>query len=97
MTPTSVNITCTGTYEVFTDCVGDFTSTTVGTRTGDSYVVNATVMIDFNGTGLGCDLVPDQCISVVTRGSRVGPEPTAYCGMVQTLESSWGKLKATYR
>jgi hypothetical protein len=95
ITATTVNITCTGSSEVFPDCTANFVVTQVGTRTADSYFMVITTNTTFSGTGKGCDQFPAQCMQFNTHGTRIAPEPTAYCA-TPVEPTTWGKLKSRY-
>lgn len=93
---TTVNVDCSGSAEFFPDCTVTFAVQLSALRTGDSFVGTSVTSITYDGTGEGCDLLPDQCTRVVTRANRTGPAPTAYC-TTPTRASSWGDLKLRYR
>ena len=94
-TATTVDVTCTYSGEVFTDCNVSFTIVTQGTRTVDSYVITSTITTVYSGTGAGCDFFPDSCTRTVTRATRTAPEPAEYCA-TPTLPSTWGRVKSRY-
>jgi hypothetical protein len=93
---TTVDIDCSGSTEFFPDCALTFAVQLSALRTGDSFVGTSVTSITFDGTGEGCDLLPDECTRVVTRANRIGPAPAAYC-TTPTRASSWGDLKLRYR
>lgn len=93
---TSADFVCTATFNVAPDCDATFTATTMATLSGDSYTSTTTVEIMYDGTGFGCDLIPDTCTKIVTHGTRVSAEPSAYCA-TPTEPVSWGKIKVRYR
>ena len=95
-TPTSVNMHCTGTCEVFTDCNATFDTDFVGTRTGDTFSSVVTMNITFAGTGEGCDLIPDNCTQINSHGTRTGPAPEDYCA-TPAEDTTWGQVKSRYR
>jgi hypothetical protein len=96
VTSTVVDITCTGSFEAFPDCQADIVVKLDATRTGESYVSVSTITTSFSGTGVGCDLNPDICITTTTHGNRTAPEPIGYCS-TQIEPTSWGRLKSHYR
>lgn len=95
-TPTTVNMTCTGQFEVVKDCFADYVVTIVGTRTNDTYFMVTTITTTFSGTGEGCDFFPDQCMQFNSHGTKIAPEPAAYCA-TPVEETTWGQVKSLYR
>lgn len=95
-TATTFDITCTGSEELFPDCLATFTIRTHGTRTADSYFTVSEMILSTSGTGKGCDLFPGQCTQFNSHGTRTGPEPVAYCA-TPALEVTWGRVKSQYR
>jgi hypothetical protein len=93
---TNVNVTCTGSEEVVTDCIFNATFTLRATRTGNTFYSVSTVSMTYDGTGLGCDFLPDFCDQTNTQATRTGPAPPAYCA-TPTIPASWGALKIRYR
>ena len=93
---TSIDVTCSGTSELFPDCAATFTSALRGTRTGENYFVVSTVEITYSGTAEGCDLVPGYCLQVNSHATRTAPAPVAYC-QTPARPTSWGTLKVRYR
>lgn len=93
---TTVNLTCSGVAEIITDCTATYTYSLNGTRTGDTYFVVYTMSIEYSGTAVGCDLIPDECLQTNTHGTRTGPVPIEYC-QTPVLPGSWGQLKVRYR
>jgi hypothetical protein len=93
---TSFDITCTGSEELFKDCVANFSIHTVGTRSGDSYFSVSTMIVSYVGTGEGCNFLPGQCTQFNSHGTRIAPEPTAYCS-TPVIDVSWGRVKSQYR
>jgi len=95
-TATTVDLVCTSVSEVFPGC--DVTShwTIQGTRTGDTYGLTTEFRMDFDGSALGCDQIPDECIRTYARGTRIAPAPEAYCA-TPARPTSWGGLKSRYR
>jgi hypothetical protein len=96
VTPTTVDITCNGSYEVFPDCLATILVETTATRTNDSYTAESIINITTSGTGTGCDLFPPTCMRIVTHATRIAGEPTAYCA-TQIEPTTWGSIKSTYR
>jgi hypothetical protein len=93
---TSLDVTCSGTSELFPDCSSTFTSTLRGTRTGENYFVVSTVQVTYSGTAEGCDLVPGFCMQVNSHATRTGPVPVEYC-QTPVRPTTWGSLKLRYR
>jgi hypothetical protein len=93
---TTIDMTCTGSGPVFTDCNADYTIVVHGTLASNSYHLVDTVNITYSGTGTGCDLLPPQCIQLDSWGTRTGPAPQAFC-LTPARKSTWGELKALYR
>lgn len=96
VTPTSIDVTCTGSSEVMADCTATMTLHIQGTRTGDTSVTITTMQITYSGSAFGCDLLPPMCTRTVSRSTRTGPAPSAYCTTPVTPQS-WGALKVRYR
>ena len=94
-TSTTVNITCTGSSNVFPDCDAQFTISVVGTRTADSYFTVTTIATTFVGTGAGCNLFPAQCTQINSHGIRTGPAPPGYC-TTPAERTTWGQVKSRY-
>lgn len=93
-TADEVHVVCNGSGEIFEDCQATITFEIDGTRTGDSYAVTAVVNTITVGTGIGCGSA--FCQEVRTTGTRIAPEPTAYCA-TQNVSSTWGRVKVLYR
>lgn len=93
---TNIDVTCTGSAELFPDCQANFTSTLRGTRTGESYFVVSTTEITYSGSGTGCEFVPPFCMQINSHATRTGPAPVAYC-QTPARPTSWGTLKVRYR
>lgn len=93
-TSTEVHVTCTGSGPVDVDCDATVTITIDGVRTGDSYTATLVSNIVTMGTGVGCG--SSFCTETRTYGTRVAPEPTAYCS-TQTTTTTWGRMKVLYR
>jgi hypothetical protein len=93
---TSVNMHCTGTCEIFTDCNATFETDFVGTRTADTYSSVVTMTVSFSGTGTGCDLLPGNCTQINSHGTRTGPAPEKYCA-TPVESATWGRVKSRYR
>jgi hypothetical protein len=91
---TTIDVTCTGSGEVFTGCNGDVTVTTHGTRTNDTYFTVSTVQLtNLVGT---CTGLP-TCFQINTHGTRTGPTTAGDCVTTPTKRSTWGQLKVIYR
>jgi hypothetical protein len=95
-TPTTIDMTCTGSGAVFTDCNANYTAVIHGDRNNDTYHLVSTVNVTYSGTGLGCNLLPPSCSQVDSWGTRTGPAPPAYCA-TPAQKSTWGVLKVRYR
>ncbi len=95
-TSTTIDVTCTGSQEVFPNCMANYTITTHGTRSGDTFYIVSTFALDYTGTGEGCELIQPYCEQTNSHGTRTGPAPTLYCS-VPTRTQSWGELKIRYR
>jgi hypothetical protein len=91
---TTIDVTCTGSGELFPGCNGDFTVTTKGTRTNDTYFIVSTVNVAY--TGALCIGLP-SCDQINTHGTRTGPTMTGDCAVTPTKQSTWGQLKVIYR
>jgi hypothetical protein len=91
---TTIDMTCTGSGDLFTDCTETFTMTVHGTRTGDTYHLVSTIDATFSGTA--CSFFPPSCTQVDSWGTRTGPAPIGYCS-TPTRAASWGRLKTIYR
>jgi hypothetical protein len=89
---TTFDITCTGSYEVFTGCTANYNVATHGTRTGDAFFTVTTI----NVTYTGCPL-PSSCTQVNSHGTRTGPTTVADCAVTPTKRSTWGQMKVIYR
>jgi len=95
-TSTTVNATCSGSSDIVPDCTVTIANSFVATRTGGTYVATATSSINYAGTALGCDLIPDSCMRTVTYATRLGPAPIEYC-VTPTQSSTWGQIKVRYK
>lgn len=93
---TTVSLTCSGSAELFEGCTANYSYSMQGTRSGDSYVIVTNILTTYTGTAEGCNLVPDECMQVNSRGTRTGPVPVEYCE-TPALPASWGQLKVRYR
>jgi hypothetical protein len=93
---TTVDILCTGSGEIVTDCTVTLIVDLEGTRTGDSFVATSVTSVTYDGTGTGCDIFPDDCTRVVTHADRIGPAPAVYCA-TPVRTATWGEVKLRYR
>jgi hypothetical protein len=93
-TATTINMTCTGSGELFTDCNGDYTIVSHGTLSGSNSHTVTTISVTYSGTA--CDFLPPSCIQVDSWGTRIGPAPVGYCATPTRLWS-WGQVKLLYR
>jgi hypothetical protein len=91
---TTVDVTCSGSGEFFPGCLISYVSEIDGTITGESYSIVVVTNSTFSGTVVGCG--PDNCVRIEITGTRLEPEPAAYCA-TPTLPSTWGRVKAQYR
>ena len=87
---------CTGTTEVFPDCIATFDIETHGTRTGDTFFSVSVFSTTYAGSGKGCDFFPDMCQQFNSHSTRIAPAPQKYCS-TPVLGTSWGKVKSQYR
>jgi hypothetical protein len=90
-----VHVVCTGSGMVDV-CTVDYTFTTDGVRTGDSYSVETKIEIIASGPSDPCDFFPDMCEINRSHGVRIAPEPTAWCATPAEM-STWGQVKSRYR
>jgi hypothetical protein len=94
---TTVEQHCTGSGPIEgTACSFAFTLDSVGTRTGDSFVITSTILTEVTGAAPECSAFPGSCTRTVTRGTRTAPEPTAYCA-TPVAPTTWGRMKSQYR
>jgi hypothetical protein len=91
---TTIDLTCTGSGEIFTDCTANFVMVMHGTRSGDTYHMVSTVDVTYTGTA--CSFFPPTCTQIDSWGTRDGPAPTDYCS-TPARKSTWGQLKTRYR
>lgn len=92
ITSTTVDVTCSGSI-AFEECTATFEYHFVGTRSGDTSVMTSTFSTTY--TPSGCALLPDECEEIVTRSTRIAPEPPGCLTPTQT--TTWGQLKTRYR
>jgi hypothetical protein len=91
---TTLDVTCTGSEPVITDCDANYSIVIHGTRTASTYFTVTTINITYSGTG--CGPIPPTCVQINTHGTRTGPAPTEYCA-TSTRRTTWGEIKALYR
>jgi hypothetical protein len=91
---TTIDLTCTYTYDVLPDCQSNTVTTIRGTLTGDTYSSITTSNTTFTGTG--CGPIPPLCSIVHQHSTRTGPAPAEYCAAA-TVPVTWGKIKDIYR
>lgn len=96
VTPTLLDVSCSGTTLVAKDCLLTYTFTANAVRTGETYDARTATSITFTGTGIGCDAFPGFCVESHTTGTRILPEPTAYCA-TPVEATTWGQIKSRYR
>lgn len=92
---TTVSLNCSGSTEVLPDCMADFSSTTTGTRTGETYKAVAQYQLSFSGGALGCSSFPGFCETVRTSATRIAPQP-AECSTAVN-QADWGLVKQLYK
>ena len=90
-----VHAVCTGSG-TFEECTIDYTFTTDGVRTGESYSIETKMEIIASGPADPCDFFPDICQINRSHGVRTEPEPTAWCA-TPAETATWGKVKSRYR
>jgi len=95
-TATTIDMTCSGSGPVFTDCDANYDAVMHGDRNGDTYHIVTTVNVTYSGSDPACGLLPPSCSQVDIWGTRTGPAPPAYC-LTPTQRSTWGNLKTHYR
>lgn len=97
VTGTTVEQHCTGTGPIEgTECSMTFTLDSIGTRTGDSYVITSTIRMEVSGVAKECGFFPPSCTRIVSRGTRIAPQPDAYCA-TPVAPTTWGRMKSQYR
>lgn len=92
----TVDVTCTGSYEIVPDCVASFVQTMHGTRDGDTFFMVSNTEVTYSGGAFGCDLTPATCMQINSHGTRTAPTPIEYC-QTPAVPTTWGKLKLRYR
>lgn len=92
----TMDMTCTGSGEVFAGCNANYTMVTHGTISGDTYHMVSTMETTYSGTGEGCSLLPPSCTQIDIWGTRTGAAPTDYCA-TSVRKSTWGRVKSLYR
>jgi hypothetical protein len=95
-TGTMVDVTCTGTGE-FEGCTAIASFEINAIRNGESYTATNTTRIEFEGPGPECSFIPDFCRRTSSTGTRIAPEPAAYCNAAPVEPTTWGALRAIYR
>ena len=95
-TPTTIDMTCTGSGPVFTDCDANYNAVFHGDRNGDSYHVVSTIHVTYSGTAIACGYLTPTCSQLDIWGTRISPAPPAYCS-TPTQKSTWGVVKLRYR
>lgn len=93
---TVIDASCSGTMELFPDCQVTYSVELDAVRTGDDFVATIVTRWTYDGTGEGCDFLPDECTRVVSRGHRTAPAPLEYC-QTPARGETWGRLKLRYR
>ncbi len=92
VTDTFVDITCTGAIK-FEGCSATFETRSIGNRTGETFI--ATTTISTTWTPPGCAFQPNTCEQIVSRNTRIAPQPEG-CA-TPALQGTWGALKSRYR
>jgi hypothetical protein len=92
---TTVDVTCTGSTEIFQDCQQMVTVEYDIVRTGDEYTSTVVMTTTHVGTGVGCSDIPDSCIQSEGTGTRVAPAPGT-CPQTPVTSASWGVIKTLY-
>ena len=92
---TTVDVTCTGSSEIFPDCQQIVTIDYDVTRTGDQSTSTVVITTTYVGTGEGCSDIPDSCIRTDGTGTRVSAAPGT-CLQTPVTPSSWGVIKTLY-
>lgn len=92
VTPTSVDLTCTGGF-TFMGCTATYTDHSVGTRTGDTFVITSTYSLTWSPPL--CAFQADTCEETVTRSTRLSGDQTG-CP-TPARQGTWGALKTRYR
>ncbi len=95
-TATTIDVTCTGSETIFTDCTANFAITTHGTLSTNTFFVVTVVNVTYSGTGTGCSLLPPTCSQINSHGEWKGPAPTAFCSTA-ARPATWGRIKTLYR
>lgn len=90
---TTIDVSCSGSLEIFTDCTMTISFAIQGTRTGDS--IQGTEQFSITYTGSACGILEDECTDSTISGVRLGPEPPE-CS-TPTIPTTWGAIKAIYR
>jgi len=94
ITDTVIDVTCSASLDILTDCTMTITLVTQGTRTGDTF--QGTERTSFTYTGTACGPFTDECTDGTVSGVRLNPDPGA-CGSTPALPTTWGAIKAIYR
>jgi len=92
---TTVDVTCTGSTELFPDCQQTITIEYDIVRIDDQYTSTVVMTTTHAGTGVGCSDIPDNCIETEGTGTRVAPAPGT-CPQSQVTSVSWGVIKTLY-
>ena len=92
ITPTTVNLECTGSYEVEPGCTANITLTMTGTLNGDTWTTTTTIASNY--VGEAC-VDPSTCISATSTSTRVSPDP-GDCPPSPVEPATWGQLKHRY-
>ena len=90
---TQADLTCTGSFELYTGCTVNFSSVVHATRSGDTTYSHETFTTTYVPTG--CAFLSDSCEEYYSHATRIAPQP-AGCS-TPTRQRTWGELKSTYR
>jgi hypothetical protein len=93
---TSVDITCTASFAVATDCAADYSIHLTGTLSSGTYRSVTMTNVTYVGTGTECSLLPPTCTQVNSWGTRTAAVPPNFC-TTPTRNRTWGQLKSIYR
>jgi hypothetical protein len=92
ITQTTINLECTGSYEVEPGCIANITFTMTGTLNGDTQTTTTTIVSNY--VGATC-VIPSSCMSITSTGTRVNPDP-GDCPPSPVEPATWGQLKQRY-
>jgi hypothetical protein len=90
---TAIDISCSGTEEIFPGCSVTYSFTLVATRSGETLQAATTSSQVFTPTL--CAGLADTCTKTVTTATRIGPEPADCATPVEP--DTWGEMKSRYK